>query len=97
MVSPGCIQLIRSDVKMAGVILATDATLEPCSSSAGPQRGTTQVGGNWTILEDRSYWNGTCRSPRVDSFVEAGVVVRTLLLVHPCRVKSFRKAVSAVM
>ena len=82
---------------MAGVILATVATLEPCRSSAGLQYGTPQVGGNWTILEDRSYWNGTCRSPRVDSFVEAGVVVRTLLLVHPCRVKSFRKAVSTVM
>ena len=39
---------------MAGVILATDATLEPCSSSAGPQYGTPQVGDNWTILEDRS-------------------------------------------
>ena len=82
---------------MAGVILTTDATLEPCSSSVGPPYGTPQVGGNWTILEDRRYWNGTCRSPRVDSFVEAGVVVRALLLVHPCRVKSFRKAVSAVM
>ena len=39
---------------MAGVILATVVTLEACRSSAGPQRGTTQVGGNWTILEDRS-------------------------------------------
>ena len=29
--------------------------------------------------------------------VEAGDVMRALLLVHPYRVKSFRKAVSAVM
>ena len=54
---------IRSDVKMAGVILATDATLEPCRSSAGPQRGTTQVGGNWTILEDRSIGMGLVDRP----------------------------------
>jgi len=63
MVSPGCIKLIRSDVKMAGVILATDATLEPCSSPAGPQRGTTQVGGNWTIFEVRSYGMGLVDRP----------------------------------
>ena len=63
MVSPGCIKLIRSDVKMAGVILATGATLEPCSSSAGPPYGTPQVGGNWTILEDRSYGMGLVDRP----------------------------------
>jgi len=68
MVSLGCIQLIRSDVKMAGVILATSATLEPCRSSAGPQRGTTQVGGNWTILEDRSLEWDLSMAPS-DSFV----------------------------
>ena len=49
---------------MAGVILATDATLEPCRSSAGPQYGTTQVGGNWTILEDRSYGMGLVDRPK---------------------------------
>lgn len=48
---------------MAGVILATDATLEPCSSSAGPPYGTTQVGGNWTILEDRSIGMGLVDRP----------------------------------
>ena len=63
MVSPGCIKLIRSDVKMAGVILATDATLEPCSSSAGPQYGTPEVSGNWTILEDHSYGMGLVDRP----------------------------------
>jgi hypothetical protein len=63
MVSPGCIKLIRSDVKMAGVILATSATLEPCRSSAGPQYGTTQVGGNCTILEDRSIGMGLVDRP----------------------------------
>jgi hypothetical protein len=53
---------------MAGVILATDATLEPCRSSAGTQRGTTQVGGNWTILEDRSLEWDLSIAPS-DSFV----------------------------
>ena len=48
---------------MAGVILATVVTLEPCRSSAGPQRGTTQVGDNWTILEDRSYGMGLVDRP----------------------------------
>ena len=48
---------------MAGVILATSATLEPCSSSAGPQYGTPQVGGNWTILEDRNIGMGLVDRP----------------------------------
>ena len=56
-------KLIRSDVRMAGVILATVATLEPCSSSAGPPYGTTQVGGNWTILEVRSIGMGLLDRP----------------------------------
>ena len=63
MVSLGCIQLIRSDVKMAEVIFANDATLEACSSSAEPPYGTPQVGGNWTILEDRSFGMGLVDSP----------------------------------